>query len=452
MSSIPHLQRSRIEKAITDAAGSEQDFDQAAAALDAVKIAVTVDDAQLMSAAGQSAVLTILNTAIKCFGSAELICTGDAALRTPVLFGKTLVQAARTIGAEVATEVSPWATHVVAVGAGGPPDPFVRCWWDGWLAGLRPAWEDAAVGDSCNPLSGVFAGALAVREVFANAVGRRLSFNRPTTVNLWSPWSSEEEDAPLNLSLPSKLWLVGLGHLGQGFLWSLALLPVADCHVLLQDDQTVGEENVATGLVTLFADVENSNRKTRVAARWLEAAGWTTSIIERRNYGDLKLTTNDPPIILTSIDEPRARVEIAKAGHEYLIDAGVGHGAFDFEIAQIRIIPNGVDAASLWAQPEQAKDVETLLKRRAYSELARKFDNCGTFSLAEASVAVPFVGAAVGALTITQLLRLTALRTTPQIMQVELAAADAGVAGILNPLPAFGLGGSEFQLREQGSR
>ena len=33
MPTIPHLRRSRIEKVITDAAGSEQDFDQAAAQL-----------------------------------------------------------------------------------------------------------------------------------------------------------------------------------------------------------------------------------------------------------------------------------------------------------------------------------------------------------------------------------------------------------------------------------
>jgi hypothetical protein len=446
MPTIPHLRRSRIEKVITDATGSERDFDQAAAALDAVKIAVTVGDAQLRSAAGQAAVLTIVTTAIKCFGRAELVCSGDAPLFRPLLFGNTLVQAARATGTEVVNEVSSDVSHVIAVGADRPIDPFLWCWWDGWRAGIRPAWEDDAAGDSGNPLSGVLAGALAVREVFANAIGRRRLVNRSTTINLWRPWAGEVEDAPLTLSLPQKLWFVGLGHLGQGFLWNLSLLPVEDRHAILQDDQTVGEENVATGLVTLMADVETRNHKSRVAARWLEAAGWSTSIIERRNYGDFNLTPDDPPVILTSIDEPLARVAIAKAGHAYLIDAGVGHGAFDFEIAQIRVIPNGVDVASLWAKPEQGKNVESLLKRRAYSEHARKYDNCGTFTLAEASAAVPFVGAAVGALTIAQLLRLAAIRATPQIMQVELAAADAAVIGVLNPATATGLGGAEFQL------
>jgi len=443
---IPHLRRSRIEKVITDAAGSEQDFDQAAAALNAVKIAITVGDAQLRSAAGQAAVLTIVTTAMKCFGRAELVCSGDAPLIRRLLFGSTLVQAARTTGAEVVTEVSSDVSHVIAVGADGPVDPFLRCWWDGWHAGIRPAWENDAAGDSGNPFSGVFAGGLAVREVFANAIGRQRSVSRSTTINLWQPWTRKVEYAPLTLSLPQKLWLVGLGHLGQGFLWSLSQLPVEDRHAILQDDQWVGEENVATGLVTLGADVQAKNRKTRVAARWLEAAGWTTSIIERRNYGDLKLAFDDPPIILTSIDEPLARIDIAKAGHPYLIDAGVGHGAFDFEMAQIRVIPNGIEAASLWARPEQAKSVESLLKRRAYVEHARKFDKCGTFTLAEASAAVPFVGAAVGALTIAQLLRLAALRATPQIMQVELAAADAAVIGVLNGPATNGLGGTEFQL------
>jgi hypothetical protein len=48
-----------------------------------------------------------------------------------------------------------------------------------------------------------------------------------------------------------------------------------------------------TGLVTLPEDVDPPNHKTRVAARWLEAAGWTRSILVRRNYGDLKLTPGD---------------------------------------------------------------------------------------------------------------------------------------------------------------
>ena len=183
-----------------------------------------------------------------------------------------------------------------------------------------------------------------------------------------------------------------------------------------------------------------------MAARWLEGAGWTTSLIERRNYGDLKLTDDDPPVVLTSLDEPTARLAIANAGHSFMIDAGVGHGAFDFEIGQIRVVPKGADTDGLWAHTSKPKNVDAMLEKPAYREHARKYDGCGTFTLAEASAAVPFVGAAMGALTIAQLLRVGAMRSAPSIMQVELGAPEAASAGKLNRAPFQGLGGIELCL------
>jgi len=82
----------------------------------------------------------------------------------------------------------------------------------------------------------------------------------------------------------------------------------------------------------------------------------------------------------------------------------------------------------------------------AYRGHARKYDGCGTLTLAEASAAVPFVGAAIGALTIAQLLRVASMCSTPRIMQVELNAPEAACAGTLNPAAVQGLGGIELHL------
>ncbi|RUV97273.1 hypothetical protein [Mesorhizobium sp.] len=442
-----HLRRSRIVKVITDAAGSERDFDQAAAALDAVHIAVVIKGVAIATAAVQAAVVTALNTAVKCFGKATLVCPHNPPLEAKLALGRDLWAVAEACGAQVSALLPSSVTHIVAIGETPVAGAFVRCWWNGWSAGVLPGWDDELCGDAGNPLSGVFAGALAVREVFANAIGRRHSVNRRAAISLWQPWlqEGEPEPVPTVLTLPRSLWLVGLGHLGQGFLWSLAFLPADGTHAILQDDQTVGEENVGTGLVTQVLDFEKEIKKARVAARWLEGAGWTTSLIERRNYGDLRLTDSDPPVILTSLDEPTARVAIAKAGHSFMIDAGVGHGAFDFEIGQIRVVPKGADTDGLWAHAAKPKNIDAMLETPAYREHARKFDGCGTFILAEASAAVPFVGAAIGALTIAQLLRVASMCSTPRIMQVELNAPDTVSAGTLNPPTAQGLGGIELR-------
>ncbi|TIL96289.1 MAG: hypothetical protein E5Y73_01905 [Mesorhizobium sp.] len=443
----PHLRRSRIAKVITDAAGSKRDFDQAAAALDAVHVAVVTETTGMASAATQAAVITALNTAVKCFGNATLVCPHDLPLEAKLALGSDLFAVAEASGAQVSTVLPSSVTHIVAVSDCPVAGAFVRCWWNGWSAGVFPGWDNEPCRDSANPLAGVFAGALAVREVFANAIGRRHSVNRRAAISLWQPWfqGGEPEPSPTVVTLPRSLWLVGLGHLGQGFLWSLAFLPAAGTHAILQDDQNVGEENVGTGLVTQLVDFEQKNKKARVAARWLEGAGWTTSLLERRNYGDMKLTDSDPAMVLTSLDEPTARLAIARAGHDIMIDAGVGHGAFDFEIGQIRVVPKGADTDGLWAHAAKPKSIDAMMEMPAYREHATKYGGCGTFTLAEASAAVPFVGAAIGALTIAQLLRVASMHATPRIMQVELNAPEAASAGTMNPAAAQALGGIEFR-------
>ncbi|RWK65598.1 hypothetical protein [Mesorhizobium sp.] len=445
---IPHLRRSRIAKVITDAVGSGRDFDQAAAALDAVHVAVVTSGKVIASAAAQAAVVTALNTAVKCFGKASLVCPHDLPLEAKLALGSDLSAVAEACGAQVSVLMPSSVTHVIAVGNTPVAGAFVRCWWNGWSTGVLPGWDYELCGDSGNPLAGVFAGALAVREIFANAIGRRHSVNRRAVISLWQPWLHGDEPAPAPavLTLPRSLWLIGLGHLGQGFLWSLAFLPAAGTHAILQDDQTVGEENVGTGLVTQLLDFEKENKKARVAARWLEGAGWSTSLLERRNYGDLQPADDDPPVVLTSLDEPTARLAIAKAGHGFMIDAGVGHGAFDFEIGQIRVVPKGADTNGLWVHAAKPKNIDAMLETPAYREYARKYDGCGTFTLAEASAAVPFVGAAIGALTIAQLLRVASTCSTPRIMQIELNAPDAANVGALNPPTTQGLGGIELRL------
>lgn len=208
---------------------------------------------------------------------------------------------------------------------------------------------------------------------------------------------------------------------------------------MLQDDQQVGEENEVTGLLTTAADAEKKQRKARVAARWLDGLDWETSVLERRHYGDIPLLETDPAIVLTGLDEPDARIKIAGAGFDYMVDAGIGHGPVDFEGVQVRILKKGVDARLFWTAKAKPKDIERLMQEHAYQVHAKK-DTCGTFTLAEASVAVPFVGAAAGAIAIAQLLRLGSGLHTNQIMQIDLGAPDMVTFGAMNEAPSTSAG------------
>src|SRR3546814_4260845 len=73
------------------------------------------------------------------------------------------------------------------------------------------------------PLAGMFAGAVAVRQIFAHVL--RATPAREETVSLWEPdRTSPGERGPRRCTIPTHLWLVGLGHLGQALVWGLLSL------------------------------------------------------------------------------------------------------------------------------------------------------------------------------------------------------------------------------------
>lgn len=439
---VPHQRRSRVAKALIDRPNGETDFKSAEQRLANIHVSVVLEGAAAKTAAGQAAALTAVSTSFKCFGSVTLVGPGKTKLLKELPIGKTIGSASSALGASVAQEIPSGTTHTILIGELRRKDEtvFIRCWWDGWIAGVVPRWDERQLGAGGNPLAGVFSGALAVREVFATVLGYPRTGSRVSIASLWEPWLDPESAGagPSQVYLPSRLWFVGLGHLGQGYLWNLGLLSVHGMQAVLQDDQQVGEENEATGLLTTANDI--NIRKTRVSARWLENTGWPTSLIERRHYGDIPLLRDDPAIVITGLDEPEARIDIANAGFDYMVDAGLGHGAVDFEGLQIRVLKKGVDAAAFWASPEARKDVDEVLEQEAYKTHAMRYDRCGTRQLAEASVAVPFVGAAAGALTIGQVIRLGSMQKTVQFMQVELGAPAMAMSGSLNDAPASSRG------------
>ena len=129
-----------------------------------------------------------------------------------------------------------------------------------------------------------------------------------------------------------------------------------------------------------------------------------------------------------------------------MIDAGVGHGPVDFAGVQIRVVPRVQSTEGLWETPPAIDRVSKLLATKAYELLETSVGECGTFTMAEASVAVPFVGAATGALALSQLIRLASLYSAPQLLQVELSAPEMETVSTLVPSPSTNLGSEHFQL------
>ncbi len=143
---------------------------------------------------------------------------------------------------------------------------------------------------------------------------------------------------------------------------------------------------------------------------------------------------------------PDARIKIAGAGFDYMIDAGIGHGPADFEALQIRILSRGVDASKFWSSPDRSRNIDCLMDQEAYRIHASKSGHCGAVTLAKASVSVPFVGAAAGALAIAQTIRLASMQTTLQMMQMELGAPSMAIVGATNDAPSESPGSTQLSL------
>jgi hypothetical protein len=211
--------------------------------------------------------------------------------------------------------------------------------------------------------------------------------------------------------------------------------------------QAIGEENEATSLLVLPG--KTGEKKARLASRWLEACGWKTTLIERRHHGDIRVTKDDPPYLLCGLDRVQPRLVMARQGFEFMIDAGLGHGPNDFEGIQLCTIAKGQTANGLWnegaeTKPEEASD--KLLGKEAYADLAKQIGRCGIVSFAEASTAVPFVGAAAGALVIAQVIRLASLETTTRFLQIELGAPEMVTHGEFTDAPEANLGSASMTL------
>lgn len=444
--------RSRVTKALTDG-GRAGSFEEAEARLNSVRVDIVLGSDQAGTAAGQAAALTAIATARKCFGRATLVLEQDARLLAALPIGDTIKAAAQRLGARTDTQASKLATHTICIGDVPEAGSWsVRCWWDRWLTGTR-AFDDDKPGDSRLALSGVFAGAVAVRQVFACVLAGRDIRPRDTTVSLWTPWqpANIEDVGPERFDVPDKLWLLGLGHLGQAFVWTLCFLGgEGDRLAVLQDDQAISEENEATSLLVLPGDEEIGEKKVRVADIWLANAGWKTSLLERRHVGDIALVDGDPTILLSGLDRLKPRLVLAKHGFPYMVDAGIGHGPGDFEGIQVRTIVNGQPPNGLWCASALAEDTKEgmkgLLDRPAYLELEQHVGECGKVSFAQASVAVPFVGAATGAIVIGQAIRLATLQAAPIFLQMELGAPEMATLGGLIEAPTVNLGSLSTRL------
>lgn len=323
-----------------------------------------------------------------------------------------LAGALEALGVHRATVVEP-QVPCIAFGADVTmPAIGVRATYDGWTAAVVPL-PDAALAEQGNcAAAAVLAGAMAVSEVFQFFRGTQpLACQRRVGWSLWEPWSPWATGArgPNLTALPQSAWLVGLGNLGQAYLWTLGLLPYRTdpLELVLQDFDLVSVANKSTSL--LSRDIDVSKRKTRMTAKWAEHRGFRASIVERRFAANFTVTGSEPAVALIGVDNPAARRLVEQVGFSRIVEAGLGRGPGDYLGITVHTFPASRAATDCWSEPAHAPvdPAHATVKQAAYEKLhADSGDRCGVLQLAGRSVATPFTGAAAGALVIGEVLRL----------------------------------------------
>lgn len=388
----------------------------------------------------QIAVLTAANIANRCFPGAVRIVAEPWTANARLLLWPSLAQTFGQIVADMLGKgalVSPGNFErdgqTLLFGNAPSVPGALRITFDGWIAKVGPAASVTALPqrEYCS-LAGVLAGALAIAELFFSFAELNIEATRRTVgLSLWRPDLAIDDPAALGIPaefLPQALWALGLGHLGNAYLWSLATLPYPKpgaVEIFLNDFDKIEPENADTSL--LFDSEDTNLYKTRVCSRWLEERGFQTRLIERHFDSNFRCRDNEPRLAFCGFDSNQGRRDLATAQFHRVMESGLGGTADNFETISFHAYPNPRSAEELW--PVLTPDEENKQRERqeklarsnpAYSLLDD--NDCGRAELAGKSVAVPFVGAVASTLVLAETIRL--LHGGPAFTDVKLTLSD----------------------------
>ncbi len=401
------------------------------------------------SATATAAFLTALRCGVRAFkGGVSVAAAGNPILRHGWGRGERLDDALARAGAARASGDGDEVPVVVVIGGGAAAAPAtaIHATWDGWAGGVTTdAGRRLPEGDGM-PLAGVVAGAIAVSEAFQAAKGIALAARRDAGVSLWRPdldWRDADGRGASLAYLPSALWLLGVGHLGQANAWAIGSLPYGHdpgvCIGLVDPERAV-TANLDTGLLLAAGDVGRS--KARAVARELESRGLATFISERRFGAGFAGDATEPAMALAGFDKPEPRRSLEAAGLAYAVDAGLGRGARYLDIV-LQSFPGSRRAADAFPEAP-ARSPGDLAAAPAYAAAIRELEArgmsrdaaaCGVAELAGRTAGAAFVGAVAGALGVADLLR--HLHGGVRLEAVSISLADAAFARTApNRLPA----------------
>ncbi len=430
--------------------GKASSHAEAMGILESFRLSIRVASSIETSDLEQTALLTLVNVATRTFlGGVEVVGLPKCLASTPLYSGRNIRDVVVELGGRLTIDdVSNPTWPVALIGDAAPVSsdaPQWRLTWSGWRGGVTTAKSGRRLDEThAIGLAPVLASAACAAEAFAYlSKTHPLAGRRAFGMSLWSltdDWLDNIDEPDLSF-LPSSLWLIGLGNLGQAFVWALASLDFGDSgktKLLLQDVDRIAISNHSTSLLSFSDDV--GAKKTRVIARWLEQRGFEADIEERLFGEHTRRASWEPGVALCGVDNPEARAAVEHAGFGLVVEAGLGAGLDSFRSIGLHTFPASRSAGSIWSK-QVGQGNESFRSARAYSSLAQEgMDECGLVRLASRTIAVPFVGLIAGCLVIAEILRRLHGGTGIEVLSVSaLLLHDVELVPSANSAPyAFG--------------
>lgn len=369
----------------------------------------------------QAMLLTAVNTAARAFlGGVRVRLREHGRVAADWADGMEVATAVESFGGKVVESLArDHPTLVIGHVDARPVGSLVlHTTWEGW-SGVVVEETNLRLAESIEfPLAGVLAASLGVSEAFQNLRGNPVAGRRSTGLSLWDPrcdWRDEAAYGEPCRYLPKRLWLIGLGHLGQAYAWALALLPYEDhseVDVVLQDFDRIVRANESTGMLSDESHV--GAKKTRIVSGRLEALGFDTTITERRFDSGTRRKVKEPSVALVGVDNPGPRRCLEGAGFDLVVDAGLGGGPKSYLEILIHSFPSGVAAASAWAERAEPSR-NSLVNQPAYQDVGRRLTStsqltdeeirCGIIEVAGRSAGAAFVGCVAATFVLAEVLR-----------------------------------------------
>lgn len=413
--------------------GRAQSLEEAEALLHGYRIGVVIDDDVVGDRDFQNALLTVIALGRRVFlGGVCVSGALDVPLLSPLLLGASLAEAVVAAGGEIGA--APGAgVAMVRIGKTQAERTFgfcIRLVFAGWRGGIVPDHAEG-IDDAAGPpmaLAPMLAAALAVNECFLFLSGDMPSAGRRSVgLNLWDladkDWFAASQSDPRLRYLPARLWLIGLGHLGQAYLWGLGLLPYGQpggLHLHLQDNDEITPSTESTSILSDAGMV--GLKKSRAMASWAERRGYETTITERLFDENTRRRQDEPAIALCGLDNGKGRRALDAAGFSFVAEAGLGRGHADFRSILVHTLPGTTSSLKLWAEADTPPGGGT--DAPAYRKLLDEgsLDRCGATLLAGKAVGAPFVGAIAATIVLSEVLRL--LHGGPVNRLVDLNSID----------------------------